>query len=98
MNIKLEIIENPTVNNVTSDTITGTLPTGDKVIVTRVLHGWEVWLKISVNDHMAHYSEARPQDRTAYDMLRRRAIEAMSDAHSAVSHKARAAAMQLFGN
>jgi len=57
-----------------SPTVTGNLPSGEKVEVTRYLHGWYVYLKITVDGVIYHDCEISQDERRQVDILRESAF------------------------
>lgn len=75
MKFNFSIIQNPIADNPICNSVTGTLPTGEKIVVSRHQCGWEVNLKIVIDDILWHDSPAMPNEQQAFNTLQSKALE-----------------------
>lgn len=69
MNFTTENITNPVFVDEDRNVIEGTLPDGHKVRVSRHQHGWEVWLRISVDGITYHDVKADKSEQKFFNDL-----------------------------
>ena len=80
MKFNFSNIQHPTIaDSPTSPTVSGFLPSGEKVEVTRYLSGWQVYLKITVNGFIQHDCKVEPDEIEQVNILRERAMTAFDN-------------------
>ena len=104
MELNFSAIENPTVDSIISDTVTGRLaaageeidPTMHLVVVKRYLHGWLPRIRITVGDLIVHDANPDKADMAAFNELRARAIHIFEQTAEDRRAKFKQAAKVLF--
>jgi len=79
MKFDFSVIQDPIPENAVCNSVTGKLPTGEIITVSRHANHWAVNLKITVNDFVWHDSPALQPEQRAFDELRQRALTVKYD-------------------